>query len=586
MCGASLQGAHSSIPTAAFCSRWGWVPSGHALVHPDGGCFVPGRGWVRCQVRTRPSERSLVHCVCRWAGFPSAFWCATLFLLPFGFSFHPFRAVCALVVRLFFFLLPRPPCLRFLLFPDLGARGLGALRLPPTPPPLGPLSLRPSCVRPFVASGSGCLGPRRFFGCPPGLVFSLFFVFPRPPCLPFYVACGLGCLGALWLLTPAPYFFFCCCVSCYRAFLCVVVFSLMLCGVVVRCVVLSGLPRRATLSWSCCLCLLCPPPFCYLCCRACLCCFVLFHALFWGAVPCCSAAPPVLRCAGVSVVYCCLVPCCLFSTGWCHVLLPVVSGSLRLGPAARCCLVVVCSAVAVPAALRCLLPRCLRWFVVVPCLLVLCPVVLCFCMVLCCGALRSVLLCCWCLFEDPDLSALSAALTTKLGLYDLKKPPPTMSPGVQPLTRDAKSGRGIRSSPMDTCPSPFPPRLMTVPSLYCRQHHRGGDEELWLGCASAISLHALSPPSGGTGEPGVPDGGTKAIATANLQMELPKYDPKNLQEWAEEFSEFLLLTGQHHADVGTKCKLITKFCKKKFLQRPVKTVIRRSSNWGDFLKRL
>ena len=32
--------------------------------------------------------------------------------------------------------------------------------------------------------------------------------------------------------------------------------------------------------------------------------------------------------------------------------------------------------------------------------------------------------------EDPDLSALSAALKTKVGLSDLKKPPPTMSPAV------------------------------------------------------------------------------------------------------------------------------------------------------------
>ena len=65
--------------------------------------------------------------------------------------------------------------------------------------------------------------------------------------------------------------------------------------------------------------------------------------------------------------------------------------------------------------------------------------------------------------EDPDLSALSAALKTKLGHSDLKKPPPTMSPGVELLTRDVKRCRGIRSSPMDTCPSPFHPRVRTVP---------------------------------------------------------------------------------------------------------------------------
>ena len=62
--------------------------------------------------------------------------------------------------------------------------------------------------------------------------------------------------------------------------------------------------------------------------------------------------------------------------------------------------------------------------------------------------------------------------------------------------------------------------------------------------------------------------------------------PKNLPEWAEELSEFLLLTGQQHADVRTKCTLIKKPCKKKFPQRQVKTAIRKSCTWGDFLKRL
>ena len=64
--------------------------------------------------------------------------------------------------------------------------------------------------------------------------------------------------------------------------------------------------------------------------------------------------------------------------------------------------------------------------------------------------------------EDRLPSALSAALKTKLGLSDLKKPPSTMSPGVELLTRDVKSCRGIRTSPMDTCRSPFHPRVRTV----------------------------------------------------------------------------------------------------------------------------
>ena len=69
-------------------------------------------------------------------------------------------------------------------------------------------------------------------------------------------------------------------------------------------------------------------------------------------------------------------------------------------------------------------------------------------------------------------------------------------------------------------------------------------------------------------------------------MELPEFNLKALPKWAEEFSEFLLLTGQQHADVRTKWTLIKTSCKKNFFQRQVKTAIRKSSNWGSFLKRL
>ena len=81
VCKASPRGAHSSIRRVAIRSRQGlgtlgartrpsgrrlfvagrgWVPSGRTHVHPDGGCSVAGRGWVRCRARTRPSGRRLV----------------------------------------------------------------------------------------------------------------------------------------------------------------------------------------------------------------------------------------------------------------------------------------------------------------------------------------------------------------------------------------------------------------------------------------------------------------------------------------------------------------------------------------------
>ena len=39
----------------------------------------------------------------------------------------------------------------------------------------------------------------------------------------------------------------------------------------------------------------------------------------------------------------------------------------------------------------------------------------------------------------------------------------------------------------------------------------------------------------------------KAIAMANRQIQPFEFDPKNRPEWAEELSEFLLLTGQQHS---------------------------------------
>ena len=107
-----------------------------------------------------------------------------------------------------------------------------------------------------------------------------------------------------------------------------------------------------------------------------------------------------------------------------------------------------------------------------------------------------------------------------------------------------------------------------------------------LAALTPLATVLPSPPSGGTGDPSVPGRGTKAIATASIQVELPEFDPKTLPECTEEFSEFLLLTGQLHADVWTECRLMKKSCKKKFLHWQVNTAIRKSSNWGNFLKGL
>ena len=93
--------------------------------------------------------------------------------------------------------------------------------------------------------------------------------------------------------------------------------------------------------------------------------------------------------------------------------------------------------------------------------------------------------------EAPDVSALSAALKTKLGLSDLQKAPATMSPGVQLLTRDVKTCRGIRSSQMDTCPSLFHPRVRTVP--VCRVGDTTEAEMKGYGLSMPQGAHQMAP---------------------------------------------------------------------------------------------
>ena len=94
---------------------------------------------------------------------------------------------------------------------------------------------------------------------------------------------------------------------------------------------------------------------------------------------------------------------------------------------------------------------------------------------------------------------------------------------------------------------------------------------------------ASPPPSGRT--PGVEKMG-RPIAQGNIQLELPEFDPKILPEWAEEFAEFLSLTGQSHVDVVTNCSLPKVSCKKKFCRKQVKQIVKTCSFWAEVLQRL
>ena len=94
---------------------------------------------------------------------------------------------------------------------------------------------------------------------------------------------------------------------------------------------------------------------------------------------------------------------------------------------------------------------------------------------------------------------------------------------------------------------------------------------------AGVSAYGLTPGDGGTGRP---------IAQANIQLELPEFDPKNLPKRGEEFAEFLLLTGQSHVDVATRCSLLKRSCKKKFLQNQLKQIVKTCSTWAEVLQRL
>ena len=101
-------------------------------------------------------------------------------------------------------------------------------------------------------------------------------------------------------------------------------------------------------------------------------------------------------------------------------------------------------------------------------------------------------------------------------------------------------------------------------------------------------LSALAPLAGASPSGLTPGGGKtgRPIAQANIQLKLPEFDPKNLPQWAEEFAEFLLPTGQSDVDVATKCSLLKPSCKKKFLQIQVKQIVKTCSTWAEVILRL
>ena len=184
--------------------------------------------------------------------------------------------------------------------------------------------------------------------------------------------------------------------------------------------------------------------------------------------------------------------------------------------------------------------------------------------------------------EDPDVTALWQAIKAKLGIAEpLPKPElPSLSPGLSTLAEDLKRSRVSGLLPKVTCPSPFHPRARTVPMAELQDMPVTEIEKRGLSALAplaGVSPSGLTPGGGKTGRP---------IAQANIQLELPEFDPKNLPEWAEEFAEFLLLTGQSGVDVATKCSLLKRSCKKTFLQKQVKQIVKTCCTWAEVLLRL
>ena len=133
-----------------------------------------------------------------------------------------------------------------------------------------------------------------------------------------------------------------------------------------------------------------------------------------------------------------------------------------------------------------------------------------------------------------------------------------------------------RLLPNVTCPSPFHPRARTVPIAELQDVPVTETEK--RGLSALAPLAGVSPPPSGLNPGGGKSG--RPIAQANIRLELPEFDPKNLPERAAEFAEFLLLTGQSHVDVATKCSLL------KPLQKKVKQIVKTCSTWAEVLQRL
>ena len=186
--------------------------------------------------------------------------------------------------------------------------------------------------------------------------------------------------------------------------------------------------------------------------------------------------------------------------------------------------------------------------------------------------------------KDLDATALSEAVNSKLGITEPlpKAALASSSPRLSKLAEDLKRSRVSGLLSKVTCSSPFHPCARTVPIAELQDVPVTETKKKGVTALAPLAGVPL-PPSGltrGGGKSG------KSIAQAIIQLQLPEFDSKNLPEWAEELAEVLLLTVQSYVDVATKCSLLKRSCKKKFLQKQVKQIIKTCSTWAEVLQRL
>ena len=183
--------------------------------------------------------------------------------------------------------------------------------------------------------------------------------------------------------------------------------------------------------------------------------------------------------------------------------------------------------------------------------------------------------------KDPDVRALSEAVRAKLVITEpLPKPAlASSSPGLSTVADDLKRSRVSRLLPEVRCPSPFHPRARTVPVAELQDPPVTETEKKGLTALAPLAGRPLPPSDQTSG--GWNSG--KPTAQANFQLKLPELDPKSLPKWAEEFAECLLLTGESHVDVATKCSLLKRSCKEKFLQKQVKQIVKTCSTGAEVL---